>query len=59
MAEDVRAECKRRYGETPCVQIIGLDGTLREAHDCVGWCPLLNRVIEELNEGGVDGGHSR
>lgn len=37
--------CRARFGADHCIEICGTDGTLREVHDCVGWCPLLREVI--------------
>jgi len=45
--DDVRALCRVRFGEVPCIRIFALDGILREARDCDAWCPLLNRSIED------------
>jgi hypothetical protein len=55
---DVLAQCREKYGDTPCVRITAKDGTILDSSDCTDWCPLLNKVIEEPDEGGVDGGHS-
>lgn len=48
---EVHAECRRRLGslfDEPCIKIMAADmKTVRETFDCVVWCPLLNRRIED------------
>lgn len=48
---DVRAECRRHVGslfDEPCIKIMAADmKTVREIFNCVIWCPLLNRRIED------------
>lgn len=44
---DVRALCRERYGDVPCILIVRSDGLPDEAHDCSSWCPLLRRSIED------------
>lgn len=45
MTPPVILRCRARYGQDHCIEIRAADRTLREAHDCVGWCPLLREVI--------------
>lgn len=44
---DVRARCRERYGDIPCITIKSGRGTLTETYDCKDWCPLLRRSIED------------
>lgn len=46
-AEDVRAECRRRFGDVPCSNVLNAKGEVIEWKDCTDWCPLLRRLIEE------------
>ena len=43
---DVRAECKRRFGDEPCSTVFNAEGE-PDAKECGDWCPLLGRRIEE------------
>jgi hypothetical protein len=43
----VRAECKRRFGNQPCIKIWNVDLTaVVRTHECVHWCPPLNRRLD-------------
>jgi len=56
---DTLAECKAKH-PGPCVRIMAADfKTVTETFDCVVWCPVLNRRIEDDdNAGGIRGAHS-
>ena len=43
----VRAECKKRFGDVPCIRTYKTTGELVEAIDCVIWCPALNKLIDD------------
>ena len=48
MTEDVRALCKRRYGDGPCVRVFSSDyKTIVATHECTDWCAALQRRIED------------
>ena len=47
---DVVAECKRRYGDVPCIRIWSAKGELRSEHDCDSYCPLLQKRIWRESE---------
>jgi hypothetical protein len=52
---DVRAECKRQFGDGPCARVYAADlKTVTDTYDCVHWCAALNRKIEEMNDGDAD-----
>lgn len=44
---DVRAECKRRFGNEPCSTVFNTKGEPVDTKECADWCPLLGRRIEE------------
>lgn len=44
---DVRAECKRRFGDEPCSTVFNAKGEPVDTKECGDWCPLLGRRIEE------------
>lgn len=46
---DVRAECKRRFGNEPCSTVFNAKGE-PDAKECADWCPLLRRRIEEEDD---------
>lgn len=49
VVNDVRAECKRRFGDEPCSTVFNAKGE-PDAKECGDWCPLLGRRIEEEEE---------
>jgi len=43
----VRAECKRRFGNKPCIKSIDREGRVTRTYECVEWCPALQRRIPD------------
>lgn len=44
----VAQECKLRNGDA-CIKTYGADMvTVTGIHDCVGWCPILHKPVDEL-----------
>lgn len=46
-SDDVRALCKRRFGDEPCSTVFNIKGEPVDTKECADWCPLLGRRIEE------------
>lgn len=44
-SDDVRAECKRRFGDEPCSSVLNALGDVIDTRECTDWCPLLRRRI--------------
>lgn len=43
----VRAECKRRFGNKPCIKLFDKEGHLTQVYECVEWCPALQKLIPD------------
>jgi hypothetical protein len=51
MSDDVRATCRRERGPGPCIRTYAADMvTVTGTHECVGWCPVLKRRLEDADE---------
>lgn len=51
----VREECKRRFGDKPCIPIYAADMVTEvDRFECVDWCPMLSKRLDQEEPEGRD-----